>query len=105
MISIQDSMTIADRFIITLRIIQPARVQDIADAYIELWAGEESENLRSVIYSIHDRMRAQGMLLSVRRGTYILNSEGMAIAARFMKERAIDNRRMFLMKRQRRLYH
>ena len=62
------------------------------------------ENLRSVIYSLHDKMKAQGMLLSVRRGTYILTAEGMAIAARFLKERAIDNRRMFLMKRQRRLY-
>jgi hypothetical protein len=42
--------------------------------------------------------------VDVRRGTYILNAKGMEVAARFIKEREIDNRRLFLMKRQRRLY-
>ena len=88
-----------------MRIIQPARVQDVANAYSALWGEGDQEHLRQVIYNLHARMKADGMLVSVRRGTYILTQAGMDIAARLMKEREIDNRRMFLMKRQRRLYH
>lgn len=104
MSSIPDRYAVADRFILTMRIIQPARVQDVYHAYIELWGADENDRLKSVIYSLHEKMKTEGMLLSVRRGTYILTKEGMEIAARFLKERQIDNRRMFLMKRQRRLY-
>lgn len=104
MSSMPGRFTVADRFILTMRIIQPARVQDVVEAYIQLWGSEDKEHLKSVIYSLHEKMKAEGMLLSVRRGTYVLTGEGMQIAARFLKEREIDNRRMFLMKRQRRLY-
>ncbi|HWK14195.1 MAG TPA: hypothetical protein VNS02_07340 [Rhizobiaceae bacterium] len=104
MSSILDRSAVADRFILTMRIIQPARVQDVLQAYIELWGDNDEERLKPVIYSLHDKMKTEGLLLSVRRGTYILTRDGMEIAARFLKEREIDNRRMFLMKRQRRLY-
>jgi predicted MarR family transcription regulator len=87
-----------------MRIIQPARVQDVLKAYAELWDAEEDERLKNVIYGLHEKMREDGLLVDVRRGTYILTAKGMEIAARFIKEREIDNRRLFLMKRQRRLY-
>jgi predicted MarR family transcription regulator len=100
----QDRFTVADRYILTMRIIQPARVQDVFSAYVELWDVEDKDRLKDIIYSLHDKMRADGLLVDVRRGTYILTAKGMEIAARFIKEREIDNRRLFLMKRQRKLY-
>ncbi|MGA6114765.1 hypothetical protein [Agrobacterium radiobacter] len=100
-----DKMSIADQYIVTMRIIQPARVQDVLNAYLELWQYDDRERVRAVIYSLHNKMKADGLLVDVRKGTYLLTAKGMQIAARFVKEREIDNRRLFLMKRQRRLYH
>lgn len=100
----QDRFSIADKYIITLRIIQPARVQDIFRTYAELWEEKEDERLRDAIYSLHEKMKEEGFLIDVRRGTYLLTAKGMEIAAHFVKEREIDNRRLFLMKRQRRMY-
>lgn len=100
----QDRFSIADKYILTMRIVQPARVQDVLKAYIELWEGEGDDRLKGVIYGLHEKMRVEGFLVEVRRGTYLLTAKGMEIAARFVKEREIDNRRMFLMKRQRRMY-
>lgn len=99
-----DSFSIADRFILTMRIIQPARVQDVLSAYKEIFGVEDEKRLKEVIYSLHARMKAEGLLVPVRRGTYLLTAAGMAIAARSVKEREIDNRRLFLMKHQRRRY-
>lgn len=87
-----------------MRIIQPARVQDVLQAYIDLWDAESTTRLREAIYNLHADMRNDGLLVDVRRGTYILTSKGMEIAAKLAKEREIDNRRLFLMKRQRKLY-
>lgn len=90
-----------------MRVIQPARVQDVASAYYEMWEVPEveRERVKEVIYAIHEKMRLDGLLIDVRRGTYILTAKGMEIAGKFVKERELDNRRLFLMKRQRRLYH
>lgn len=101
----EDNMSIADRYIVTMRIIQPARVQDVLSAYLELWQPDDKERVKAIIYSLHNKMRMDGLLIDVRKGTYLLTAKGMQIAARFVKEREIDNRRLFLMKRQRRLYH
>ncbi|NML75650.1 hypothetical protein HHL25_16080 [Rhizobium sp. S-51] len=100
----EDRFSIADRYILTMRIIQPARVQDVLRAYAEMWDVKEDDRLKDVIYSLHEKMREDGLLVDVRKGTYLLTAKGMEIAARFIKEREIDNRRLFLMKRQRRLY-
>lgn len=99
-----DRFSIADKYILTMRIIQPARVQDILRAYVELWDTKEEDRLKDTIYSLHQKMRDEGFLVDVRRGTYLLTAKGMEIAARFVKERNIDNRRLFLMKRQRKMY-
>lgn len=101
----EDRMSITDRYIVTMRIIQPARVQDVLHAYLELWESDNQEKAKTLIYSLHDKMKSEGFLIDVRKGTYILTQKGMQIAARLVKEREIDNRRLFLMKRQRRLYH
>jgi hypothetical protein len=86
-----------------MRIIQPARVQDVLAAYLELWGGE-LERHKPVIYSLHEQMRKAGFLIDVRRGTYVLSQRGMEVASTLVKEREADNRRLFLMKQQRRLY-
>lgn len=96
---------IAEKYILALRIIQPARVQDIEEAVLEIWPDEVNERTASRVRAVHEKMRTDGNLVSVRRGTYLLNQEGMQATQRLMKERDIDNIRMFLMKQQRRRYH
>lgn len=97
----KDSMNLVDRYLVTLRIIQPARVQDVATAYAEMWGDDQKDQ----IYRLHERLKSDGLLVDIRRGTYVLTAKGMSVAATLVKEREIDNRRLFLMKRQRRLYH
>lgn len=101
----KDRMSIADRYIVTMRIIQPARVQDVYNAYLQLWGDNGKNHTKELIYILHDKMRSEGLLVDVRKGTYLLSERGMRVAAKLIKEREIDNRRLFLMKRQRRLYH
>lgn len=96
---------IAEKYLLALRIIQPARVQDIEKAVTEIWPDQMDERTLSKIRSVHDKMLSADNLVSVRRGTYLLNQDGMNATQRLMKERDIDNIRMFLMKQQRRRYH
>ena len=96
---------IAEKYLLALRIIQPARVQDIEKSVAEIWPDQMDERTLSKIRSVHDKMRSAGNLVSVRRGTYLLNQDGMKATQRLMKERDIDNIRMFLMKQQRRRYY
>lgn len=97
--------SIAEKYVIALRIIQPARVQDIEKAIFEIWPPEDEIRTSEVVRDVHDKMRADGNLVSVRRGTYLLDSRGMEATKKIMKERDIDNIRMFLMKQQRKRYH
>lgn len=99
-----DNMPIFAKYIITLRVIQPARVQDILSAYKNMWEEKDDDKAKSIVYAIHDKMRLDGYIKDSRKGTYILDSKGMEIASKFVKDRDLDNRRLFLMKRQRRLY-
>lgn len=100
----EDRASIADRYLVTIRIIQPARIQDVLSAYLEMWGSDDEERTKDILYTLHEKMREGGFLIDVRKGTYILTEKGMQIAATLVKEREIDNRRLFLMKRQRRLY-
>lgn len=96
---------IYQNFFITHRIIQPARVQDVIKYYGEMWNVEMDEDTEATLRDLHKKMRDEKRLISVRRGTYVLDDNGMRIAADFIgKERAIDNARLFLMKRQRKRY-
>jgi len=96
---------LADQYIIALRIVQPARIQEIVAACGSIWAYEPSASDRSILSRVHEQMRDQGRLIAVRRGTYVLSADGMRVAARLLKERKMDNARMFLMKEQRKAYH
>lgn len=97
--------SIAEKYLLALRIIQPARVQDIEKAVAQIWPDEVEERTVSKLRAIHEKMRSDGNLVSVRRGTYLLDQQGMNATQKLMKERDIDNIRMFLLKQQRRRYH
>lgn len=94
-----------EKYIVTLRVIQPARIQEIIKAYAEIWDVEATDNFVRTLRSIHQDMKSTGDIVSVRRGTYVLTGAGMAIAAKVSKkERHIDNARIFLMKDERKRY-
>jgi hypothetical protein len=102
---IEKNKLVLQKYIMTWRIIQPARVQDVVRAYSEIWNEEVSDFLKHLLYEMHSELRESGILNSVRKGTYVLSKEGMEMAATFApKERLLDNARLFLMKRQRKSY-
>jgi hypothetical protein len=94
--------TVYEKYLLALRVIQPARVQDIFNAYCEIWGEEPAESLKTLVYEIHDEMKSRERIMSVRRGTYILNAKEMVRAGQVLEnERSADNARLFLMKEQR----
>ncbi|MEB8387428.1 hypothetical protein OO012_09325 [Rhodobacteraceae bacterium KMM 6894] len=97
--------SLADKYLLALRIIQPARVQDIEKTIIKIWPDEVESRSSRILQAIHKKMKDDNNLVPVRRGTYLLNAAGMLATQKLMKERDIDNIRMFLMKEQRRKYH
>ena len=97
--------SLASDYILILRLIQPARIQDIKRYYPEILGAELDEEISVGLDRIHQKMKLDSRIIPVRRGTYILDAQGMQIAAKQAKERDIDNARMFLMKKQRREYH
>lgn len=100
-----DNSGLANKYIICLRIIQPARIQDIVSSIEKIWPEKLSNTQIEILYDLHSKMRESGNLVDVRRGTYILTATGMEIAGRLVKERDLDNARMFLMKGERKTYH
>ena len=96
---------IADKYLIAMRMIQPARVQDVRTAVSQIWPSDRQDAEADIIAQIHGKLLADGALVSVRRGTYVLTLIGMQAAARAVKARKIDNARLFLMKAQRKRYH
>ncbi|MGS4947893.1 hypothetical protein ACVDG3_20675 [Meridianimarinicoccus sp. RP-17] len=89
-----------------LAVIQPARIQDIEEFSSKLLGKElsnwlsENEKLREA----HLDARENGLVTAVRRGVYFMTPTGKQVVRREGLERSIDNRRLFLMKAQRRRY-
>jgi len=98
------SRILFERYIIILRLIQPARIQDIINMHNTIFNITEEERISRLIKKIHDNMKREQRIIQVRRGTYILDAASMNIASRLVKERNLDNERIFLMKRQRKRY-
>ena len=98
-------LTAPELYIVALRTVQPARVQDVLQAYTDIWGIEVTESVKQIVNAVHEKMRTDGYLVDVRKGTFVLDHRGMAIAARLVKERTLDNARLFLMKSQRKRYH
>jgi len=93
-------------YLSVLAVIQPARIQDIEASAVTFLGRELSDWLLRKDYfrKIHDDARNGGFVVAVRRGVYFLTPKGRQVVRREGLERSIDNRRLFLMKGQRRRY-
>lgn len=91
-------------YLSTLRVIQPARVQDTFRQIEEVWGAISSEVSREDIYRTHAELRANNMIVPVKKGSYALSQLGRQVADAITKTRRLDNLRLFLMKKQRRAY-
>lgn len=92
-------------YLVTLRVIQPARVQDIFESIPEVF-GEKIKGkiTKEDIYSVHEQMLERKAIIKVRKGTYCLTKEYWSIVRSYIPSRTLDNRRFFLLKRQRKEY-
>lgn len=93
-------------YLAVLAIIQPARIQDIeksASNYLpEVVASKLLED--GLLRQAHAIAREKGLVVQVRRGVYFTAPEAKAVVRRAGLEHSIDNRRLFLMKKQRKRY-
>ncbi|WP_171240264.1 hypothetical protein [Ruegeria sp. HKCCA5491] len=89
-----------------LAVIQPARIQDIEDYSAKLLGKELSSwlNENNKLREAHSDARENDLVIPVKRGVYFMTPKGKQIVRREGLERSIDNRRLFLMKAQRRRY-
>jgi hypothetical protein len=89
-------------YLMTLSVIQPARIQDI-EKNAPLMFGDDliREIGAKKLRGIHTFARENGLVVSVRRGSYCVSRHGRAIIRHRQMSSQIDNRRLFLMKRQR----
>lgn len=93
-------------YLTILAIIQPARIQDVeasASDYLKPQLVDwllKDDRLRAA----HESARSHNLVIQVRRGVYFLTAKGRALVRRSNLEKSIDNRRLFLMKAQRRRY-
>lgn len=89
-----------------LAVIQPARIQDIEASAAQLLNAEYARELveGGHLRKAHEVAREKGMVLTVRKGVYFTAPKARHLVRRAGLERSIDNRRLFLMKSQRRSY-
>lgn len=92
-------------YIIALRIIQPARVQDIYNSLEHIFGDDIYKKItEEAIYTSHSQMKKSGLIISVRKGTYCLDNRTWNHARTLLKYYKLDNRRFFLMKTERKRY-
>lgn len=93
-------------YLTILAVIQPARIQDIESSAASFLGSELARWFQEndLLKEAHTTARTRGLVLPVRRGVYFLTTEGKQIVRRQGLEHSIDNRRLFLMKEQRRRY-
>ena len=93
-------------YLSVLAVIQPARIQDIEEFSAEFLGDDLANRLREKgeLRDAHTDARENGFVTAVRRGVYFMTPKGKKVVRREGLERSIDNRRLFLMKAQRRRY-
>lgn len=89
-----------------LAVIQPARIQDIEASAPQLLGVSYAQALveGGHLRKAHETAREQKMVLTLRKGVYFTAPKARHLVRRAGLERSIDNRRLFLMKTQRRRY-
>lgn len=93
-------------YLSVLSVIQPARIQDVEKYSSSLLGRDLSKWLleKKLFREAHEDARDHGLVIAVRRGVYFMTPKGKQVVRRQGLERSIDNRRLFLMKAQRRRY-
>lgn len=93
-------------YIITLRVTQPARVQDIYASLPKVFGDEVFEKVKKEdIYASHKKMLDLKLIYKIRKGTYCLSPRAWGYARTLIKQHKLDNKRFFLLKSERRAYH
>jgi len=94
-----------DVYLAALWIQGPARIQEIRGAAKRLF-GEFGERLvvSGALTSTHGVLRGTELVIQVKRGVYVISPEGRAELRAKISPRALTNRRLFLMKSERRRY-
>lgn len=89
-----------------LAVVQPARIQDIEANASQLFSAEYAKELveNGHLRKAHAVAREKGMVIVVKKGVYFTAPNARHLVRRAGLERSIDNRRLFLMKSQRRRY-
>ncbi|WP_227287143.1 hypothetical protein [Boseongicola sp. H5] len=89
-----------------LAVIQPARIQDIEASSHQLLNPDYAKMLVDAghLRAAHETARERALVIQVRRGVYFTAPKARHLVRREGLERSIDNRRLFLMKAQRRRY-
>lgn len=93
-------------YLSVLAVIQPARIQDIEREAFGLLDKSQAEALveGGKFRTVHKIAREKGLVISVRKGLYFCTPQAKQLVRRAGLERSIDNRRLFLMKTERRGY-
>lgn len=93
-------------YLMTLSVIQPARIQDIEKGAESLFGKEaiDAIGLDAVRFA-HEIALKSGFVIVVRRGSYCVSRSGASIIRHGKISSQIDNRRLFLMKKQRRAFN
>lgn len=93
-------------YISILSVIQPARIQDIEKNSEDVLGADISSWLKdnNSLRGAHTDAQQLNLVIAVRRGVFFLTPKGRNIVRRQGLEKSIDNRRLYLMKLQRRRY-
>jgi hypothetical protein len=93
-------------YLSVLAVIQPARVQDVEDSAASLLPPDTAKDLLAggLLRIAHDKAKELGIIIPLRKGVYVIANSARGIVRKSGLEREIDNRRLFLMKEQRRRY-
>lgn len=89
-----------------LAVVQPARIQDIEAGASLLFSEANAKALvdGGHLRAAHETARTRGLVLQVRRGVYFTAPSAKQLVRREGLDQMLDNRRLFLMKSQRRRY-
>lgn len=90
-------------YLMTLSVVQPARIQDIEKGSYLLFGKKIIDEIGlDSLRQTHDLARKGELVIAVRRGSYCVSRRGASIIRRGKISSQIDNRRLFLMKKERR---
>ena len=90
-------------YLMTLSVVQPARIQDIEKGSYLLFGRKLIEEIGpDSMRQTHELARKDELVIAVRRGSYSISRRGASIIRHGKIPSQIDNRRLFLMKKERR---